>query len=103
MTEMYTTQTKPTKHTFGSILEHLSTTQRKDLKDIITSDGYDYKMAELDAIADLKELCKVIKENFGIEPKDSKKMITDYVKSAFDENEAKVNAYNELYRGVMNE
>lgn len=80
---------------------NLSEQQKKELKDIIETEGYEAKEAEENAKKDLTELSKSVKELFGVEHKDFKKMVKLHWKSCYDEEKAKGEYFNELYEEVM--
>jgi hypothetical protein len=81
---------------------NLTSEQEKELKNIVETDGCDFKAAEENAKADLTELAKSVEEIFGVTKSDFKRMVTLTYKSKFDEERAKNEFFNELYEKVMN-
>ena len=50
---------------------------------------------------ELNELSKTIKEQFGVEPKDFKRIVKLYFNSKFDEEKANNEYFNNLYESIV--
>lgn len=75
--------------------------QKEQLKKHVEEDGFNLYSDMENAKIELNELSKTIKDQFGIEPKDFKKIVKLYFNSKFDEEKASTEYFNNLYESIV--
>ena len=71
------------------------------LKKVVEVDGYKLYEAQMDAKEDLKEMTKATAEVTGIATPLIQKMIVTLYKASLEEDKAKFEEFDELYREIL--
>ncbi len=75
--------------------------QKEILKKLVEEEGYNIYSEEINAKESLKELCKAAEEVVEVKSSLIIKMIKTYYKASLEEDKAKFDEFDELYREVM--